>query len=262
MTRFSRLSLLTLLALATTLAGCAVNEDRWDEIAASGVLRIGIDPTYPPFAAAEGNNVVGLDIDLAQALARELGLEPKFVYFGYDGLYDALTTGQVDMLISALVVAPERTKDVAFTPGYFDAGQFLIVPANNNNTQGMADLAGRRLAVEQGALGHVTALEWQRRLPDMTVLPFTSVDEAMDALTAGAADAALVDHVGARLHAANLPAGQSASFQLLPEPVVPEPYVIALRIDDQMLLRELTAGIQKLKDNGELDLIIKRWLAP
>ena len=77
-------------------------------------MRVGIDPTYPPFALADDAGLRGIDVDFAQALAEELGLEAQFTYFGYDGLYDALTTGQVDVLISALVILPEKTKHIAY----------------------------------------------------------------------------------------------------------------------------------------------------
>ncbi|MHC5804418.1 transporter substrate-binding domain-containing protein, partial [Streptococcus pyogenes] len=91
------------------------------------------------------------DVDLARELAKTLGLEVQFSYFGYDGLYDALTTGQVDALISALVIMPERTKDIAYSSAYFDAGQFLVV-SDMTGVNGMTDLSGHTLAVELGAL--------------------------------------------------------------------------------------------------------------
>ncbi|MBP8950134.1 MAG: transporter substrate-binding domain-containing protein, partial [Candidatus Promineofilum sp.] len=149
-----------IIAALLCLTGCAAGNDTWPQIEGSGVLRIGVDPTFPPFATADGADAQGLDIDLARALADELGLEAQFTYFGYDGLYDALATGQVDVLISALVVAPERTADVAYSDAYFDAGQVLIVP-QASAVAGMADLDGRTVAVELGALGHVEAQAWQ-----------------------------------------------------------------------------------------------------
>lgn len=242
------------------LASCQTNSDRWDEIAASGFLRIGVDPTYPPFAVAEGNEVHGLDIDLAHALADELGLQPRFTYFGYDGLYDALTTGQVDVLISALVVAPERTRDVAYTQGYFDAGQFLVVPAEEDSVNAMRDLAGKTLAVEQGALGHAIALEWQRKISGLEIAPYPTVDEVLAAVRENSAAAALVDQVSARLYLHQQQPSQSRTLRLLPEPIFSEPFAIAVRIGDRTLREKLSTAIDKLSSEGELELIITRWL--
>jgi polar amino acid transport system substrate-binding protein len=252
--------LIGFLLLILLLGGCKADGDRWEQIAESGVLRVGLDPTYPPFAVADGDEVYGLDIDLAEALAQEMGLEPQFTYFGYDGLYDALTTGQVDTLISALVVAPERTRDIAYTTSYFDAGQFLVVPIDDHTIAGMVDLAGQTLAVEQGALGHVTALEWQRRLPDMAIAPYPSVDAALEAVADDSAAAALVDHVGARLFMRQATTKLPSPLKLLPDAVVSEPYVVAVRNGDRTLREKMSAGIEKFAKAGVLDQMVDRWL--
>ncbi len=240
------------------LAGCRAGADTWPQIESAGVLRVGLDPTFPPFAAADGAEAWGLDVDLARALAAELGLEVQFTYFGYDGLYDALTTGQVDVLVSALVVAPERTQDVAYTTAYFDAGQVLVVLANSA-AGGMADLDGRTLAVELGALGHVEARAWQERLPALTVATFGSADEALAAVAAGTADAALVDSVSARLY---LRDHADSRLMRLDPPVVSEPYAAAVRIGDRTLLHRLDDALDSLERSGQLEDMTRRWLGP
>jgi ABC-type amino acid transport substrate-binding protein len=245
--------------VSLTAAACTKPEDRWEEIVASGVLRIGLDPTYPPFEVADGDMVYGLDVDLARALAAEVGLTPQFHYFGYDGLYDALTTGQVDVLISALIIAPERTRDVAYTPPYFDAGQYLVTPAESTVTS-MADLAGRSLAVELGALGHVAALEWQRRQPDMVIIPFNTAGSALESVGSNEVDAALVDHVSALLHLREDSSPENPPLRIAPEPVSPEPYAIAVRIGDRTLLQKLSVALEKVRENGQLEKITRSWL--
>ncbi len=247
-----------LLCALLLLVGCQAEDDTWEAIAASGVLRVGIDPTFPPFATADGPDVQGLDVDLARALAEELGLEAQFTYFGYDGLYDALTTRQVDALVSALVIAPERGKEVAYSDSYFDAGQALLVPAGSA-VAGMADLDGGTLAVELGALGHVEAQAWQSRLPALAVAPYGSADEALDAVAAGQADAALVDSTGGRLYRRDHP--ESGLRQLDP-PVVAEPYAIAVRIGDRTLQQRLNEALAALRRSGRLEEMTTRWFGP
>ena len=247
-----------IIAALLSLTGCAAGNDTWPQIEASGVLRVGVDPTFPPFATADGANAQGLDIDLARALAEELGLEPRFTYFGYDGLYDALATGQVDVLISALVVAPERTADVAYSDAYFDAGQVLIVPQGSAVT-GMANLDGRTVAVELGALGHVEAQAWQRRLPELSVATVGSVDEALAGVAAGEADAALVDGVGGRLY---LRDHAASGLTRLDPPVTAEPYAVAIRIGDRTLHSRLNEALAELERSGRLEAIITQWLGP
>ena len=168
--RLSALRLLLVLAAAgvLTLAACQGEEDAWQRIQESGRLRVGLEPTFPPFETLEGEDLTGLDVDLARAIGDDHDLAVEFVYFGYDGLYDALLTGQVDALISALVVMPEKTRDFSYSLPYFDAGQFLVSPDKRPVTS-MEQLQGKIIAVELGAQGHVLAVEWARRVPGLSI---------------------------------------------------------------------------------------------
>ncbi len=248
----NKLALLTLLLLFT--AACRPADDSWERVQAAGVLKVGLDPTYPPFEVADAAGVSGLDVDLARALAADLGVAAEFVYFGFDGLYDALATEQVDVLLSALVIAPERGKDFAFTEPYFNAGQVLIVPAGDTAIGEMADLDGRTLAVELGALGHVEATTWAKRIPDLTVRPYTTGDEALTAVLTGEADAALIDAISGRLYLKEQP-----QLQIVQEVTV-EPFAIIVRIEDEQLLARLNTSLEDLRQSGELDDIIGKWL--
>src|SRR6266850_1778963 len=74
----------------------------------SGELRVGTDATYPPFETAEGGQFTGFDIDLATAIARELGVRPTFVNAGFDGIFPALQNGSFDIVMSSVTITTER----------------------------------------------------------------------------------------------------------------------------------------------------------
>jgi polar amino acid transport system substrate-binding protein len=255
-----RTSLLVMLFTA-----CQADKDTWRRIEEAGVLRVGLDPTYPPFEVAEGENVQGVDVDLARAIARYLGLKVEFIYFGYDGLYDALITEQVDVLISALVIMPERMGDFAYSEPYFNAGQILVTPAETTPVATtdvgttaiaeMADLNGRILAVELGSQGHVEAIKWARRLPTFTIQAHNSTDEALAAVAMGQADAALVDSVSGRLFLMHEPRLRRSN-----QPVSVEPYALVVRIEDRLLLTRINDSLEHLRTSGEMDKIIHQWL--
>lgn len=245
---------LLLLLIGALLTACNGRGESWERIVSAGTLRVGLDPTYPPFENADSGTLEGLDVDLARALGEELGLAIDFVYFGYDGLYDALGTGQVDMLLSALVVAPERTRDFAYSESYFDAGQILVSPREAPVDE-MAELNGRTLAVELGAEGHVIATTWQRRLADFNVITRNAPDEALLAVVESAADAALVDAISGRLFIADQPALRPS-----PATIAPQPYAAVVRIDDVRLLAEVNEALTALRADGRLDTIVDRWL--
>lgn len=250
------LLLIAACCLLIAVAGCNGRTTTFDRIQETGVLRIGLDPTYPPFEVADASDVWGLDVDLARAIAAELGVTAEFVYFGYDGLYDALLTEQADVLISALVVDESRTRDFAYSDPYFNAGQILLVAADETEIAGMADMNGRTLAVELGSQGHVEALSWQRRVPNLTIQPYNSPEAALTALTNPAtADAVLIDAISGRLFLADNP-----DLRRLPQPVTVEPFAIVTRHDDGDLRDALNDALQTLQASGELDTIVESWL--
>lgn len=255
-----------LLFLSIAVAGCQAADSSLDGVRNSGTLRVGLDPTYPPFEVADADGVTGFDVDLAAELAARLSekggpsITPAFTYFGYDGLYDALLTNQVDVLISALVIAPERTRDFAYSHTYYDAGQVLLVPLDSTITDQTA-LAGKRLAVELGALGHVEALALERTLAGLEVRPYGSADEALQAVITGEADAALVDSISGRLFL-KTDDSPTPPLRLLPEPVSSELFAVVVRIEDETLLEAINTELAAMETDGRLEALVSRWLGP
>ena len=240
------------------LSACQAKDDSWQRVATAGVLRVGLDPTYPPFEFDEGDGVAGIDVDLARALADELGLEVQFVLFGYDGLYDALGTHQVDVLISGLVIVPERGRDFAYSDPYFNAGELLIIQtAMVGEIESMADLNGRSLTVELGAQGHVEATVWERRLPELTIQPLPTAAEALTAVLENKTDAALVDAISAHLFL-----GQQPGLTAVAEPVTVDPFAIVVRREDEQLRQTLNQTLTTIDERGQLDDILAKWFQP
>jgi polar amino acid transport system substrate-binding protein len=246
-----------LLCVVLCLLGCQASNETWERIEETGVLKVGLDPTYPPFEAVNEAEVYGLDVDLVRAITADLNLTPEFVLFGYDGLYDALGTKQVDVLISGMVVTPERTKEFAYSEPYFNAGQFLLVRAGTADIAEMEDLNGRTLAVELGAQGHVEATTWARRLANLTVVSYNTPDEALTAVLNNEADAALVDSINGRLYLMNEP-----GLQRVETAVTVEPFAMVTRKEDELLLEKMDESLDNLQTSGQLEQIIRDWLGP
>src|SRR5687767_12691891 len=100
--------LLILLAVGYRFLNRPPEDAAWEHVQQTGVIRVGMDAAYPPFESInEHNELVGFDVDLANEIGQRLGMRVEFVNIAYDGLFDALLTGRVDMLISGLVDARE-----------------------------------------------------------------------------------------------------------------------------------------------------------
>lgn len=225
----------------------------------TGVLRVGMDASFPPFEAiASDGTLVGFDVDLARELGRRLGegVEVQFVAnLPYDGLYDALTIGRVDVVISALVVDPARMADFAYSISYFDAGQVLVVQEGASQTIGaverMADLEGRTLAVALGSRGDLVARRWDRRLEGLTLVSYQTADAALLDVADGQADVALVDRVSAL---------RAPDVAIVGDPVTEEPYAIAVQKESQRLLHAINEALRDMKADGTLEALSDKWL--
>ena len=100
----------------------------FERILASGVLRVGMDASYPPFETENADGTcAGYDVDLARALAARWGVRAEFVNVHLDGLYDALRAGKCDVIISAIPYDRTMTRDVLYSTAYLNAGLVLVV---------------------------------------------------------------------------------------------------------------------------------------
>jgi ABC-type amino acid transport substrate-binding protein len=243
--------------LPVVLAACTPTDDAWDRVRETGTLRVGMDASFPPFesVAADGT-LAGFDVELARELGKRLSVEVQFVAnLPYDGLYDALAVDRVDVVISALVVNPARMADFAYSTSYFDAGQVLVTREGETAIEAMSDLSGRTLAVEFGTQGDMEARRWSRRLADLAVVPHQTAADALAAVAAGEAEAALVDHVSA------LAATQAQNGLIVAgEPVVEEPYAVAVRQDSRRLLRAINEALADMAADGTMETLVTQWL--
>ena len=233
-----------------------VADETWARVQREGVLRVGMDASYPPFEVQGGGQFQGYDVDLAREIGRRLGLQVSFVNVPFDGLYDALAAERCDVLVSALPYEAQRTRDVLYTGGYFNAGQVLMVRREERRIQSYRDLGGCQVAVELGSVAHQEAL----RLRDaeriaLTIEAVPSSEEAFDLVQAGKADAALADRITARLALRERP-----GLALRGAPLTDESFVIAVARGSPDLHAALNGVLNALRGEGWLDSLADRWL--
>ncbi len=233
-------------------------DEAWLRIQRTGVWRVGMDPSFPPFESLDGDGqLVGYDLDMARAIAARWGVTITVHGIGFDSLFDAVLAGQVDAAISALPVEPRFARDVAYSVPYFEAGLLLVVRAEDVSIQGAEDLAGKKLAVELGSAGDAQGRVLHRQLENLTLMPFSLSQEALRAVAAGQADAALVDGVSAWQFA-----GRNGEVRPLPRAVVSDPYVIVLPARSPGLLEAVNKAIEEMKADGTLAALRRKWFGP
>jgi polar amino acid transport system substrate-binding protein len=223
------------------------------EIQRRGTLRVGLDASFPPFEMINGNNeIVGLDVDIARAIAADLGVEAEFVNIGFDGLYDALLARRVDMVLSGLPYDPRWTEDVAYTHNYFNAGQMLVTRVDVDSIDTVEDLAGHTVAIEWGSQADMEGRRLAQEISNITLVRQESAEAALDALLNGETDAAIVDAVSG---ASAFPRGLKIITY-----VSDDWYVGAVHIESQALLEAINQSLTQMNESGEMAQMQAEWL--
>lgn len=219
----------------------------------SGEIVVGVDASFPPFALDNGETIQGLDIDLARVIAAELNLPVRFRNIGFYALHDALISGQVDILVSALRVDPARMDELRYTRSYFDNG--LVIARADDATQADTEsLATARIAYEYASSAESQIRAWAEHGLSIQRLPYELPDYALDALRLGLADRAIVDATTLRLYLRN-----HRHWQPRYEYITHELYAIAIRIDRVDALKLIDSALESLIASGELATIIDQW---
>lgn len=248
----------SLLVLFVALSELNVDRHRLPEHAGEifhhQVLRIGLDPSREPFAFFSDDAYRGLEVDLGYALGEIVDIPVQFIGFGYDGLYDALKTDQVDIVIAGLEpVYHIDGNDAIYSRHYFDNG--LVLVTDNPDITSMHELPGHQLAYVFGSPADAEAHQWLRRVRAYDLRPFELASYAMDDWRMGKADAALVDATTAQLYLRQFPQ-QNVSIHY----VTHQWYTIAIRADRPDIQRTINLTLHTLSDSGRLEAILNDWL--
>jgi cystine transport system substrate-binding protein len=134
-------------ALQAAALGVAHAGANLDEIKASGVFKIGTEGTYAPFTYHDSSNkLVGFDVEIGEAIAKQLGVKPEFIEGKWDGLIAGLDAKRYDAVINEVGITPERQKKYAFSEPYIVSKAVLIVRGDNTDIKSFADLKGKKSA--------------------------------------------------------------------------------------------------------------------
>ena len=216
------------------------------------VLMVGINAEYPPFEYYEGGNIVGIDVDLANALGKKLNKKIVFENMKFNALLASLSANKVDVIISGLVITDERKKQFDFSDPYYDNETVIVVKENDNTIKSADDLKGKTIGTQVGTVSDnfVTAIE------RATVNRYDSTVLAIMNLKAGKDDVTVIDKAGA-IQVLNANDG----FKVLDNMNIANlPYGIAINKGNDELLTQINQAIKEMKESGELEAIINKHM--
>lgn len=223
------------------------------EVFPAGVLRVGIDPSFPPFAQHTQDGFEGLDIDLGEALAAEINLPVQFIPLGYDGLYDALKTDSIDVLLAGIRIDYRHSEDVIYSMPFLNGGLVLLSPKSAPLTS-QNELPEHRVAYGYGTTADHYLWIAERELAKFQPVPYQDEETALRALKQELVSAAIVDGIEGRLFLRMHDSWVQAVF------LTEDHLAIAMRRDRPLIYQAINNALGNLWLDGRLSEILARWL--
>lgn len=220
------------------------------EASEGGVLVMGTNAEFPPYEYYEGQEIVGIDAEMAAAVAEKLGMELQIEDMAFDSLIAALSSGKVDMVAAGMTVTEERLASVNFSDTYATGVQVIIV-AEDSDIAGEADLNGKTVGVQLGTTGDIFADD----IEGATVERYNKGMEAVQALSQGKIDAVIIDNEPAKVFVSEV-----EGLKILEEAFVTEDYAVAIAKDNEELLEKVNTALAELKEDGTLQAIVDKYI--
>ena len=235
--------------ITTTLFGF----EQWTSAESDKVLTVGTDTNYVPFEFLdpETGEYVGFDMDLIDAIAKEIGFEYELKPMDYAGITPALQTGNLDIAIAGITITPERAETVDLSDPYYDAGTAIMV-REDSDIQTKEDLKGKVVATKTGT----SSYDYVKEMDEIKeVVPFPNIDQAYMELQKGTADAVVFDLPSLIYYVKTNP---QAGMRVLDDLLEGQTFGIALP-KGSPLTNEVNMALAKLKEDGTYDEIFNKW---
>ena len=232
--------------------------DTADTAAASDKLTMATEATFPPYEYYDGDAIVGIDVEVAQAIAAKLGMELEVTDIAFDSIIPGVQTGKYDMGMAGMTVTDERKEQVNFSDSYATGVQVVIVKDDSaiaSVDDLFADGANTVVGTQAGTTGFIYATSDIEDAGLGTVKSFGKTTDAVEALKNGQVDCVILDNEPAKaLVAAN------EGLHILDTEYAVEDYAIAIAKENTDLLDKVNAALAELKDDGTLQSIVDKYI--
>jgi len=252
-----------LLIIMGVVAGCASGnkEAQVASVHDESILRIGVSTNYPPLIYKQGEDIVGVEADLARELSVYLGKKPVFVEVAWKDQIDKLMAGETDIIMAGMSVTEARMYKINFSKAYFKTGQMVLfvnkpVLQHLDNFPALrAQVVSMRVGVVENTTGEVYVME--NLSMARKVVRYKSSAAAVEALKGDKIHILVYDGVAVlMLEKTN----QKYGFKKIPLFLTDEYLAWGVRKDDDALLQSANDFMDEIKRNGKLKEILSRWI--
>ena len=229
---------------------------------ATGELRFGVDPTYPPFEyKLPDGSLGGFDIQLGESLCAELKRRCVWVDSAFDGMISALKGKKFDGILSALSITEARKTEIAFSDTLYDTPARLVAAEGSTLQPNAESLRGKHIGVQQGSVFEVYARRmWGSK--GVEVVPYQSSDLTYQDVINGRLDAAFDDAVAESEGLLKMPEGKGFGYagEVVRSPEIFGPGTgIGMRKGDTQLVADINQALQRIHQNGTYERIARKY---
>ena len=222
-----------------------------------GKLIMATNAAFPPYEMTDDNgNIVGIDPEIAAAIAEKLGLELVIDDMDFDGALLAVQNGRADMMLAGLSVTPDREAVMDFSDSYATGVQVVIV-TEDSDIASADDLEGKLIGCQRGTTGYIYASDTPENggYGEDAVIPYDNGITAVQALQNGQVDAVIIDNGPAQEFVAANP-----GLKILDTPWVEEEYAIGLTKGNDALNTAINNALNELIEDGTVQSIIDSYI--
>lgn len=243
--------------LAASALTTQAKADVLADVLANKTLRCATFADVPPFAAPDPKTreMVGFDVDLCNAIARELGVEAQVKPVSVEARVPEVKLGRVDITVANLAYTQSRAEQIQFSDPYYLAKEMLIVPADDAG-KSKSDYVGQRVASTKGSTSEMSI-----KLNKSEPLTFQDTASAYLAVQQGKARG-MVANTMTTTKLVNESKNKGKEMRMIPEPMLYQPIGIGMAKDEPALTDKVNEILRKLDTSGELNKIWDKWLGP
>ena len=242
------IALALVLVLCLSLAACGAKGATLADVKKAGKMTVATSPDFPPFESLEGGKVVGIEVDILNLIAKELGVELEIVQMDFDSVLAAIQSAKYNCGMSGITANESRKKNMLFTDPYYNAAQVIVVKADSA-IKGKADLKDKTVSVQTGTTAEAGCGD-----EGIAVQAFAANADAKAALTTGKVDAWVVDNLTAIQMVT-----EADGLTILEEKMTEEPYAFAFAFGSEDLVAEINKIQAKLIEDGTVQKIFENY---
>ena len=251
--KMSKILTLVLAVLMVVACFAACGEKKEDN-----VLKMATNAEFPPYEFYDGDVVVGIDAEIAAAIAEKIGMELEIVDTAFDSIIPSIVAGMYDMGMAGMTVTEERLEEVNFSESYATGVQVVIVNEGSDITS-VDDLFGENnytIGVQTGTTGDLYST-WDIEDEGLgTVSRFNKGADAVEALKIGKVDCVIIDNEPAKAFVA-----ENEGLVILDTAYAEEHYAIAVSKENPELLEKINTALAELIEDGTVQNIVDKYIA-